>query len=94
MHVILKQYAVNRQKWLVGLNLTEDDAVEHQRICSRHFQNVDTIQIPSLHSDACFASPKKVSSQRWKTSRKRKNHLLQYEPVVKQLHVNLMLHYQ
>ena len=29
-----KSEAVNRQKWLVALNLTEDDALEHHRICS------------------------------------------------------------
>ena len=63
----------------MALNLTEDDTLEHQRICSWHFRNADTTQVPSRHSGA-----KKVSSQRYKTSRKRKNLLLQYKPVVKQ----------
>ena len=79
-----KSEAVNRQKWLVALNLTEGDVLEHHRICSRHFRNGDTTQIPSLHLGARFASPKKVVSQRCKTSRKRKNLSLQYEPAVKQ----------
>ena len=68
----------------MALNLTEDDVLEHHRICSRHFRNGDTTQIPSLYLGACFASPKKVVSQRCKTSRKRKNLSLQYEPAVKQ----------
>ena len=69
-----KSEAVNRQNWLVALNLTEDDVSEHQRICSQHFQNGDTTQIPSLHLGACFASPKKVASQRCKTSCKEVSH--------------------
>ena len=78
-----KLEAVNRQKWLVALNLIEDEVSEHHRICSRHFQNGDTTQIPSLHLGERFISPKKPSSQRYKTSHKRKILSLQYEPAVK-----------
>ena len=61
-----KSEAVNRQRWLVALNLTEDYVLEHHRICSRHFQNGDITHIPSLHLGARFASPKKIVSQRYK----------------------------
>ena len=44
-----KLEAVNRQKWLMALNLTEHQVLEHRRICSWHFQNGDTTQIPLLH---------------------------------------------
>ena len=76
--------AVNTQKWLVALNFTEDDVLEHHRTCSQHFRNGDTTQIPSLPLGARFASPKKVASQRCMTSHKRKNLSLQYELAVKQ----------
>ena len=79
-----KSETVNRQKWLVALNLTEDDVLEHHRICSRHFRNGDTTQIPCLNLGERFISPKKLSSQRHESSRKRKNLSLQYEPVMKQ----------
>ena len=79
-----KSEAVNRQKWLVALNLTEDDVLENHRICSKHFRNGDSTQIPTLHLGAQFASPKKAASQRCKTSRKRKNLSLQYKLAMKQ----------
>ena len=50
-----KSEPVNRQKWLVALNLTEDDILEHHMICSRHFRNGDTTQIPSLNLDTSGA---------------------------------------
>ena len=78
-----KSDSVNRQRWLMALNLTEGDVSEHHRICSRHFQNGDTTQIPSLNLGERFISPKKSSSQRCKTARKRKNLSFQYEPIVK-----------
>ena len=58
-----KSDSVNRQRWLMALNLTEGDVSEHHRICSRHFQNGDTTQIPSLNLGERFISPKKSSSQ-------------------------------
>ena len=80
-----KSESVYRQRWLKALNLTEGDVRDHHRICSRHFQNGDATQIPSLHLGERFVSPKKSSSQRCKTVRKRKNLLLQYdhEPIIK-----------
>ena len=68
----------------MALNLTEDDVLEHHRICSRHFQNGDSTLILTLHLGARFASSKKVALQRCKTSCKRKNLSLQYEPAMKQ----------
>ena len=62
----------------------KSDVLEHHTICSRHFRNGDTTQIPSLNLGERFISPKKPSSQRHKSSRKRKNLSLQYEPVMKQ----------
>ena len=67
----------------MALNLTEGDVSEYHRICSRHFQNGDTTQIPSLNLGERFISPKKSSSQRCKTAHKRKNLSFQYEPIVK-----------
>ena len=45
-----QKHMVNRQKWLMALNLIEvHDVLEHHRISSQHFWNGDTTQIPLLH---------------------------------------------
>ena len=36
-----------RQLWLTSLNLNGRDIKEHHRVCSRHFPNGDTSQVPS-----------------------------------------------
>ena len=46
---------------LVALNLNEDDVLELHRICSQHFQNSDTIQVPLLHLGAQLAHRRKLS---------------------------------
>ena len=77
-----KSKVVNRQKWSVTLNLTEYDVLEHHRI------SISEMLIPLLHLGPRFTSPKKVGSQRCKTSCKRNNLSLVYEPAMKQLNTS------
>ena len=59
-----KSHADKRKKWLKALNLSEDDIAPHHKVCSRHFQNGDTSQLPTLHLGRKFLSPKKRGSTR------------------------------
>lgn len=59
-----KSQIEKRKKWLKALNLTEDDIAPHHKVCTRHFQNGDTNQVPTLHLGRKFVSPKKRGSTR------------------------------
>ena len=83
-----KERPIERKKWLAALNLSEDDVLDHYRICHHHFQNGDITQVPSLFLGERFMSPKKSSLQRNKTSLKRKQSSFLYEPAMKQLNIS------
>ena len=53
-----------RQQWINALNLTEEEVNEHTRVCSRHFLHGDSSNTPSLDFGKCFASPKKLNTER------------------------------
>ena len=59
------------QEWLKAFSLEETDVKDSSRVCSRHFPNGNTTQLPSLYLGKCFASPKKRSSARSKRASKR-----------------------
>ena len=48
-----------RQEWCEALCLQEKDLRSDARVCSRHFPNGDTSNLPSLSVGKRFASPKK-----------------------------------
>lgn len=48
-----------RQQWCQALNIDEKDLPKDARICTRHFQNGDATNLPSLTLGKRFASPKK-----------------------------------
>ena len=54
---------VKKNQWLTQLGLSDDDVGDHHRICSRHFPNGDSTQVPSLHVRKKFRSPKKLDGQ-------------------------------
>ncbi len=64
---------LKRQQWLAALNLTEEQVLDHHRICSRHFPNGDITQVPSLQLGKSFASPKKIHAPRSIRAHKRAN---------------------
>ena len=55
-----------RKQWLEALNIADGDITEHSRtcICSRHFLDGNPSNPPSLDLGKCFASLKKVSTER------------------------------
>lgn len=53
-----------REQWLKALGLKASDITKNSRICSRHFLNGDSAQVPSLDIGKRFASPKKLHSKR------------------------------
>ena len=68
-----------RQQWLAALHLSEENVSEQTRVCSRHFLHGDPSNIPSRHLGKCFASPKKVFTDRNKRAAKRAS---SYPPVL------------
>ena len=60
-----------RQQWLKALNLKSEDIKSHHYVCSRHFRNGDTNNLPSLHLGKRFASPKKMQTGRGLRAQKR-----------------------
>ena len=60
---------VRREQWLKAIGLKANDVKENSRICSRHFLNGDSTQVPSLDIGKHFASPKKLQSKRHARSR-------------------------
>ena len=48
-----------RQQWCQALHVQEKDLPKHARLCSRHFLDGDTSNLPSLSVGKGFASPKK-----------------------------------
>ena len=66
---------VKRNQWLKQLGLADDDVDDvgdHHRICSKHFPNGDSTQVPSLYIGKKFQSPKKMWTARAKRAAKRK----------------------
>ena len=60
--VSLFRFPANKMKrgqWLTALGLSEGDIKQHTCICSRHFLNGDSNQMPSLKLGRRFSSPKK-----------------------------------
>ncbi len=55
------------------LELKNTDIQEHTRICSCHFLNGDTANLPSLSMGKRFASPKKLLLDRGKRALKRRS---------------------
>ena len=51
--------ATKREQWLTAVGLKVADITKHWRICSRHFLNGDSNQIPSIEVGARYCSPKK-----------------------------------
>ena len=62
--------SAKRQQWLKALGREEGDLSEHTRICSRHFLNGDTSQVPSPELGKRFASLKKLLTERGKWAAK------------------------
>jgi len=60
-----------RQQWLVALNLKSEDVKSHHCVCSRHFRNGDTSNLPSLNLGKKFRSPKKILTPRGLRANKR-----------------------
>ena len=58
--------SAKRQKWLDALGMTEGNLTLQARICSCHFLNGDTSQVPSLKIGKRFASPRKLQTERGK----------------------------
>ena len=50
---------VKRKQWLDSLNLSEEDITQNTRLCTRHFRDGDTTQLPSVGLGKRFYSPKK-----------------------------------
>lgn len=48
-----------RQQWCEALGVREEDLKSDARVCTRHFLNGDTSNLPSLSVGKRFASPKK-----------------------------------
>ena len=46
-----------RNQWLAALSLEEHAVKDHHRVCSLHFRNGDTSQVPSLVLGKRFLSP-------------------------------------
>lgn len=63
-----------------AFNLKETDVKDSSRVCSKHFPNEDTTELPSLHLGKCFASPKKRSSGRSKRASKRQKLFVPISP--------------
>ena len=53
-----------RQRWLLSLNLTENDITEQSRVCSKHFLHGNSSNIPVRNLGRRFASPRKCSTER------------------------------
>ena len=66
-----KSEPVKRKQWLTALGLSESDVADHHCICSQHFPNGDSSQIPLLHLGKRFRSPKKVWTARAQRAAKR-----------------------
>ena len=59
------------QQWFVALNLKSEDVKSHHCVCSRHFRNGDTSNLPSLNLGKKFRSPKKMLTPRGLRANKR-----------------------
>ena len=71
-HVSLFRFPADqtrREQWLKALGLKSSDVTANSRICSRHFLNGDSSQVPSIDTGKRFASPKKIHSKRGIRSR-------------------------
>ena len=70
-HFPPKSKISRRKQWLKILGLSEDDITAHHKVCSRHFPNRDSTQIPSLNLGRKFQSPKKLFTSRAERAAKR-----------------------
>ena len=53
-------------------SVSESDVADHHRVCSQHFPNGDSTQLPSLYLGKHFRSPKKIWIARGQRASKRK----------------------
>ena len=63
--------ASKRREWITALALKDEDIKDYQRVCSRHFANVDPRNKPELSIGKRFASPKKSWTSRAKRAKTR-----------------------
>ena len=60
-----------KKQWLSAVGMAEDEITEHTRICSLHFPNGDSRQLPYLVLGKRLASPKKKGTARTQQAEKR-----------------------
>ena len=55
-----------RQSWLAGLNLVEEDVTKDSRVCSKHFRDGNSRNIPSIFIGKKFADLPSMDTDRGK----------------------------